>query len=501
MNDVKLQEGHPVDENLRPLKVGGKSTAIETAQHGDGARVNGNLEVTGNISGNILDMVLEDLTVDSLTVDDVAIDGKVITMTGSTGDTFTATVATDGVTTLATNDESGTAGHLTLEIDGDITIDAASTNTYLKVGGTTYGAFKSDTYSELFLYEAAGSSTDDYFRIRCKTNGETDISTTDASATAAHLTLDADGQIKLDAINAAGTDADGILLKTNGTTFGTLTSHHSLSTLTLFEAGGSSTDDYFNITVDAAGATTISTVDAGGAVGHLTLDPDGELNLTPVTEVKSDAPLKIKEAANAVADTAAYGQLWTKNETPCELYFTTDAGDDIQLTDGTSAAGGGGGTAVHYWEHGGKIKMTYNNWYWAIHTSYGFSYYSFFYSTSSASLPTSLHDSYTPSFLAPRDGTVTAYTIVGNITTGDTVEWALMKGTQPTFGSAGNWTLSQIGASQSAGGTANILYKWEQTGLSVALNKNDMVLPIARRTTDNDSSTNYCEFAMHITLE
>ena len=48
-NDVKLQEGHPVDENLRPLKVGGKSTAIETAQHGNGARINGDCEITGSI--------------------------------------------------------------------------------------------------------------------------------------------------------------------------------------------------------------------------------------------------------------------------------------------------------------------------------------------------------------------------------------------------------------------------------------------------------------------
>ena len=46
-NEIKLQEGHPVDENLRPLKIGGKTTAIETAQHGDGARVNGDLEITG----------------------------------------------------------------------------------------------------------------------------------------------------------------------------------------------------------------------------------------------------------------------------------------------------------------------------------------------------------------------------------------------------------------------------------------------------------------------
>ena len=70
-NDVKLQEGHPVDENLRPIKVGGKSTAIETAQHGNGARVNGDLEVTGNIKGTAKDMVLEDIIVDSLTTDSI----------------------------------------------------------------------------------------------------------------------------------------------------------------------------------------------------------------------------------------------------------------------------------------------------------------------------------------------------------------------------------------------------------------------------------------------
>ena len=45
--------------------------------------------------------------------------------------------------------------------------------------------------------------------------------------------------------------------------------------------------------------------------------------------------------ANAPADTAAFGQLWVKNTTPTELYFTTDAGNDIQLTSGTSTAGGG----------------------------------------------------------------------------------------------------------------------------------------------------------------
>jgi hypothetical protein len=46
----------------------------------------------------------------------------------------------------------------------------------------------------------------------------------------------------------------------------------------------------------------------------------------------------LKEQAAAEADTAAYGQLWVKTATPNELYFTTDAGNDIQLTSGTGIA-------------------------------------------------------------------------------------------------------------------------------------------------------------------
>jgi len=39
----------------------------------------------------------------------------------------------------------------------------------------------------------------------------------------------------------------------------------------------------------------------------------------------------MKETAAASADIASYGQLWVKNTTPCELWFTDDAGTDTQL--------------------------------------------------------------------------------------------------------------------------------------------------------------------------
>ena len=44
------------------------------------------------------------------------------------------------------------------------------------------------------------------------------------------------------------------------------------------------TNDYLKITVGAEGASSISTVDADSTVGHLTLAPDGDLVLDPVSQ-------------------------------------------------------------------------------------------------------------------------------------------------------------------------------------------------------------------------
>lgn len=47
--------------------------------------------------------------------------------------------------------------------------------------------------------------------------------------------------------------------------------------------------------------------------------------------IKIAEVIKVKERAAAAADTAGYGQLWIKNTTPCELWFTDDAGTDTQI--------------------------------------------------------------------------------------------------------------------------------------------------------------------------
>ena len=94
-----------------------------------------------------------------------------------------------------------------------------------------------------------------------------------------NLTLDSAGLVKLDAEDF---DAEeGVQFLLNGTKVGDITGHHSATYLTLYENIGASTNDNFNISCGANGATSISTVDAAAAAGHLTLAPDGDLVLDP----------------------------------------------------------------------------------------------------------------------------------------------------------------------------------------------------------------------------
>ena len=100
-------------------------------------------------------------TLTALTVDDVAIDGKVMTMTGSSSDTFVVTVGTNGATSLVTTDAAAAAANLTITADGtvginstgdmtldssaDIILDADGAEIKFKDGGTQFGVLYSDS--------------------------------------------------------------------------------------------------------------------------------------------------------------------------------------------------------------------------------------------------------------------------------------------------------------------------------------------------------------------
>ena len=118
--------------------------------------VSGTINSTGTITGTLATASQTNITavgtLGALTVDDVAVDGKVITMTGSSGDTFVTTVAANGATSLVTTDASAAAANITITADGtfeadgttitldsagDIVLDADGADIVFKDGGTS----------------------------------------------------------------------------------------------------------------------------------------------------------------------------------------------------------------------------------------------------------------------------------------------------------------------------------------------------------------------------
>ena len=138
-NDVKLQEGHPVDENLRPIKVGGEATALEVSKND--VRVN-NLYVNGTSTGvsasddtklpltggAMTGAITTNSTFDGV---DVATRDGILTSTTTTanaalpkaGGTMTGDITTDSdiISTDLTIDDSG---DIALDAAGDIILDS-----------------------------------------------------------------------------------------------------------------------------------------------------------------------------------------------------------------------------------------------------------------------------------------------------------------------------------------------------------------------------------------
>ena len=264
-----------------------------------------------------------------------------------TGDLFKIQIAQHGATTISTVDDDAANANLNMSIDGAITLDAAAGvlldsgdgRIFLQAAGTTFGNIQVDTTSQIKLYEQGGATSNDYLKIETATHGATTITTHDAAAAAANLTMTIDGGITLDSAGEIVIDhTDRFKFKKAGTEY-VKWDVDGASQLTMFEQGGTTTDDYLLVNVATNGATTLQTVDAAGADADLTLFPDGDL----ILKVGNGGTF-MKEAASAATDKLGYGQLWVKNATPNELYFTNAEGADIQITSGSSIAGGGGAT-------------------------------------------------------------------------------------------------------------------------------------------------------------
>ena len=69
-NEVLLENRKPIDENLRPLKVGDSCSSLELANRN--ARIHGDLEVTGSLSvSKLTDLDIDDIIMDDLSCDNI----------------------------------------------------------------------------------------------------------------------------------------------------------------------------------------------------------------------------------------------------------------------------------------------------------------------------------------------------------------------------------------------------------------------------------------------
>mgnify|MGYP003138381346 CR=1 FL=1 len=106
----------------------------------------------------------------------------------------------NGYLSLADNEIDVSSGDLTLDVEGDIKLDANGNSIYFADGAQTAGfvAMTSGAATRLRLYEMGGDSDTDYLNIDVKEHGETDIKTSDVAGTAAHILIQPDGDLTLD---------------------------------------------------------------------------------------------------------------------------------------------------------------------------------------------------------------------------------------------------------------------------------------------------------------
>ena len=192
-------------------------------------------------------------------------------------------------------------GDFTLDSSGDITLDADGGQVYIKDGGSSHFAFDCDG-TRLTIYDDTDVS--DLFKITVAANGATTMATVDNDGTAGHLTLQPNGNLTLDP------DSQNVVIN---------------STDKLNFDGRNGDQTYIQESAD-----DILSIYVGG---DEMLKIDESVGITG--QISSQAPLLLKETLGATADVAAYGQIWVKQTTPNHLWFTNDAGNDIQLTSGT----------------------------------------------------------------------------------------------------------------------------------------------------------------------
>jgi len=229
------------------------STTVDTTSGFTLANLSVN-ELTGTIATAAQSNITSLGTLSALTVDDVAIDGKVVTMTGSSGDTATITVGTNGTLDITTTDTAAAAANIqitadgtaelagttvTLDSSGGVTIDASGGTITFADDGASLGTITSSGYSGTAAVATTVTITD---------NESTDednavVFTAGGDVDGGNLGLESDGNLTYNP--SSGTLTSTVLS-------GSLAASNISSIASLSEISSVASDDVF-IAIDTSG--------------------------------------------------------------------------------------------------------------------------------------------------------------------------------------------------------------------------------------------------------
>ncbi|SVE07781.1 uncharacterized protein METZ01_LOCUS460635, partial [marine metagenome] len=209
-----------------------------------------------------------------------------------TGDLMTIQIAQHGATTLTTTDDDAAAADLTMDVDGELVLDAAdAAGVIVKINGTSQlsvidGVVKPTTNNDVDL----GTSSVQYKDAFLDGTVTTDVLTVDETATVATsltvgggATILTDAQIADDGNFTVDINGD-ITLDANGGEI-TLSDNNSATGKVIVDMDNTNIkhqydgSNYVTTTLASTGSVTKETVGAGTTDSDYTLDVDGELVL------------------------------------------------------------------------------------------------------------------------------------------------------------------------------------------------------------------------------
>ena len=301
-NPISLLDDSFLDDNLKPLLIGSINTPLEISKKE--LRINSDLFLSGNLLSH--QIKTDNTYLDFITGAEVGQSNRFQFYGGNVQESqalqlIIAQVA--GFFKFLGKDSWG------FDLDGSGTFQEFVFSG--ESGGGVNLVVKDDVGSRCMLKVNSPGSVLDYFDISVSSNGVTDISTKDNDGNLAHLSITPEGDLKLDPAS------QNVIINT---------------TDKLYFDGG--TDTYIHEEFNG-GAGDIFSIYVGGDK-MLSLDESVDTGVTSLV-----GTLKIKEQADASADTAGYGQIWVHDDTPNNLMFTDDGDQDIYLTKNTAVWGGG----------------------------------------------------------------------------------------------------------------------------------------------------------------